>query len=988
MTIAAPTTPATFLNYNSYNTASTAGTLTPATVEPFTFTLNVGLVLDRAGGIDPTAPGGLLTLNWAERQAELKTLTAGGASVFSTYGAATQDYSDALTALATLGINQVTSPGYVSSQESRTIWVQVDQSNFSTLLGADMGVTTDSSGHYYLSWQGELTINPSLGQAVQGLVFDTAATVTVANAADPSTAYTMYFTTPVMPSTPPSGSGVQLTEGAQSPGNSTASEREKFPNTIADLYNYPLDDAPDGLNWPTIGLIEPGLGNASPTSTTLSTYLNDYLGQIGFTDPNVTVNGVQAGGTASGTNLNDGERVLDVSVLGAVAPNSTQVLYAGSGYANNAQSAAFTAYQSAIFDTINNPNIVSSSWGMGANNPAPWTAFAWTFQQMFVDAALANITMVVANGDVGSGRRMASGVANTALAENSPYNLMVGGTSISNMLSASTDTTIASLWDNARAFDPNTLWKLVQGGLTSLPDLINPTQWFTEMVWNEYHLTGNSFVNGGNDSSYFANLSGAGGQDRGQGIPSYQADLGLGLEGRGLPDVSAAAGGNLDYAVPQSDWSTMPNSSAPNGFAAIEGTSAATPLWASLIAQIDTVFNDQGLPNLGYMNDLLYIAAAINPASFNDVTDGNNNSSFYYGAGTYSYETLSDGTITPTNIGYEAGPGYDLASGLGSPNGMVLARTLAAIAHTQTNNHVGDHSEAVISVINETSGTSTVSQTLLVQNYYTGAAGATTLVQLLGMDSIEMTDESSLGWTDRIAGAVVQGDNFDGDLLPYLDGGAKSTPFQISVDAGEMLGASANGEVLSLYQQSLTNDYGFIRFGDDDGGITLARPVAIAETAGGVDGQEAVVRIRQNGGDQTQLEIYRVDDLNGGIDTGAGGVLMPGQAGYVAAAAARDYQLVGGGTVIDGPGQTNFAQATITGVNEGDIVALKYSNVTTGETYWSFSQANTVSNTSAIFAYGLNTWGFEDRPLTGDHDYQDLVVQLDFTSSAGHGLLV
>ena len=44
-----------------------------------------------------------------------------------------------------------------------------------------------------------------------------------------------------------------------------------------------------------------------------------------------------------------------------------------------------------------------------------------------------------------------------------------------------------------------------------------------------------------------------------------------------------------------------------------DGTSAATPLWASLGVQLNTIFADQGLPNLGYMNDLLYIAAAIKP---------------------------------------------------------------------------------------------------------------------------------------------------------------------------------------------------------------------------------------------------------------------------------------------------------------------------------------------------------------------------------------
>ena len=61
------------------------------------------------------------------------------------------------------------------------------------------------------------------------------------------------------------------------------------------------------------------------------------------------------------------------------------------------------------------------------------------------------------------------------------------------------------------------------------------------------------------------------------------------------------------------------------------GTSAATPLWASLISQINAVFLDQRLPQLGYMNDLLYTAAAIAPASFNDVTMGNNISSYVPG---------------------------------------------------------------------------------------------------------------------------------------------------------------------------------------------------------------------------------------------------------------------------------------------------------------------------------------------------------------------
>jgi hypothetical protein len=109
------------------------------------------------------------------------------------------------------------------------------------------------------------------------------------------------------------------------------------------------------------------------------------------------------------------------------------------------------------------------------------------------------------------------------------------------------------------------------------------------------------------------------------------------------------------------------------------GTSASTPLWASLASQVNAIFKDQGLPNLGYANDLFYIAAAIAPAGFNDVTWGNNTSSFLKG-GPYT----SDGEpITPTGYGYYAGPGYDLVTGLGTPNGVLVARALTAIAHTR-----------------------------------------------------------------------------------------------------------------------------------------------------------------------------------------------------------------------------------------------------------------------------------------------------------------
>ena len=62
--------------------------------------------------------------------------------------------------------------------------------------------------------------------------------------------------------------------------------------------------------------------------------------------------------------------------------------------------------------------------------------------------------------------------------------------------------------------------------------------------------------------------------------------------------------------------------------------------------------------------------------------------------------------------------------------------------------------------------------------------------------------------------------------------------------------------------------------------MRVARPVAVAETAGGANDQTAIVRLRQNGEDNLSLTFYRVDDLAGTIDG-----LHPGDAGYQAAAA-------------------------------------------------------------------------------------------------------
>jgi hypothetical protein len=462
-------------------------------------------------------------------------------------------------------------------------------------------------------------------------------------------------------------------------------------------------------------------------------------------------------------------------------------------------------------------------------------------------------------------------------------------------------------------------------------------------------------------------------------VPSYQSDYGLtpttsdssAQIGRGVPDVSALAGGNAGYLVPGNDMT---------GTVDLGGTSLAAPLWASLAVQINAVFEDQGLPALGYMNDLLYTAAVIDPASFNDVTIGNNTSSFTYGG---PYQTLGpDGSpidVTPTGFGYSAGPGYDLASGLGTPNGLLLARTLTTIAHAETS-YVD-----VPGVVASGAGgwTSGADQTLQFQTI----AGSNIDVDLgLGGSSLGYGSGASgtYAWTSTFAEQSLQPD-FDSSIVNKFDGQSQGAAVQANVTAGDTVSVDIDGADTTATQANLSTAFGFADFSAGDGTVRIARSVAIAETAGGADDQVAIVRMRQNGFASLSLEFYRVDDLEGTIDG-----IAPGQAGYAAAAASRAYDTEAGGPMISGPGYGKYGEADLVGVNSGDLVAMTLTNQWQGSTYWAFAQANESANGGPVdhlWNYGANTWGWEDSFGGGDRDYNDLVVGIDFTSASGHALL-
>ena len=953
----------TYYDYNSWydtGTYSTGSLPSNGHAVPSTdtnFVMNVALVLDRAN--DPTA---LLASNWASREQQIEAL---GTNIWNVYGANPGTYQSVLNSLPTSvqtldELAQATSipSGYISSAQSRTVWVQVNAANFNDLFGSSATLMHASGAGYY--WTGSL----SLPTNVAGLWFDGPVQSVLPNAS--------------------SGPPATLTTGIQGAGNG-AGPTQLTPQQVAELYHFPLANLNVGTA--ALALLEPGLGISPPApqpgqpQQTLQQLLGTYRTSVGL-DANVDVIGVQPGGPLPTQNESLAERSLDIGVATAVNPNSSLILYAGSGTNLDANSEPYTAYQSAFWDFANNPSVVSSSFRFDAAQPSPNSPFMFAARQLFIDAALRNISVFSSAGDGGSGYEVANGLNNVSSSRASPYGVVVGGTSLSLESFAANDPTLYQQYVvPALNGDPATLWQLIAGGLTALPTA-QSAAWFAEAVWNRYNVS--SLPSGSQpgtfQTSYFENESGNGGVDTTQGTPWYQSALlpfdqptttdGTNATGRGLPDVSALASGNMYYTVPNANMT---------GNTGDGGTSAATPLWASLALQVNAIFHDQGLPNLGYMTDLLYIAAAIAPGSFNDVSIGNNVSSFLNGVGSLPYSS-SGGPIDPTGHGYYAGPGYDLASGLGSPNGTLLARALTAIGHEQM---YFAGSPAVLDSDGQDDWSSAAHQSVLLQ----AASGSGVAFDFeAGDNTIAFSSPGSaaFAWTAQFAQQVLQ-PTFDANLVLLFDQYAQGALGQATLRPGDSVSASINGMAANGSSTQLTSAFGFGDFQTTSGDLRVARPVAIAETAGGQNDQLAVVRVRQDGADSLSLSFYKVDDLTGAI-----GNLHPGDPGYAAAVQARAYQTTTGGTSLDGPGYGNYEQTALQHVNAGDIVAMQLTNNTHGDIYSGFAQANETvdgQHVGHLWNYAMNTWGWEDTRGGGDRDYNDLVVQLDFTSASGHGWL-
>jgi subtilase family serine protease len=171
----------------------------------------------------------------------------------------------------------------------------------------------------------------------------------------------------------------------------------------------------------------------------------------------------------------------------------------------------------------------------------------------------------------------------------------------------------------------------VGGTMLSLSDAGNRLR--PDVVWNDGFGAG-----GGGVSSIFARPAFQ------NGVQSVVGDS------RGTPDIalSAAVNGAVDIY-----YSYQPGF---NGWNIVGGTSEASPEFAGIVAMADQVAGHR----IGLLNPLLYQMHE-GQNGLVDVTDGNN----------------SFAGVT----GYNAGPGYDLASGVGTVDAARFVPALASLSH-------------------------------------------------------------------------------------------------------------------------------------------------------------------------------------------------------------------------------------------------------------------------------------------------------------------
>jgi subtilase family serine protease len=342
------------------------------------------------------------------------------------------------------------------------------------------------------------------------------------------------------------------------------------------------------------------------------------------------------------------EVTADIDVVAAMAPRARILVY----------EAPLSGGDQSIVDTYgaitqqDRAQVVSSSWG--GCEPLAGTAVVRIEAQLFQEMALQGQSMMAAAGDSGSEgclpdvKEVPARVAYSLQVGNpasQPFVTAVGGTIITRYGSPP----VQSAWNQT------------------------PAGMGFPAPFNGRH---------GRPRKYPGNLAGGGGVSRMWGMPSWQAGFVRGGRASGarcgaprrsgcreVPDVSALAAigarGTRGYVI----YGTA-GAFKGQGWLTVGGTSLATPLWAALTA---VAARQAPGHRLGLLSPSLYRVARSDPRAFTDVAAGNND--YLAASGRHSHHTCPFRGQRDQPC-YRASRGYDMATGLGTPQAGYLVADL------------------------------------------------------------------------------------------------------------------------------------------------------------------------------------------------------------------------------------------------------------------------------------------------------------------------
>jgi uncharacterized protein (TIGR03437 family) len=293
---------------------------------------------------------------------------------------------------------------------------------------------------------------------------------------------------------------------------------------------------------------------------------------------------------------------LDLEWAGAIAPNATIYYVFGDD--------VFTAVVVAV--DMNVAPVVTMSYG---NCEIGFSLGFW--RAIAQQANAQGITILNSSGDAGAAGcdgGESSAFAVSGLTVDFPASLPevtgVGGTQFLDLT--------GTYWANRNSTD-------LGSALSYIP----------EAAWNESGVLGLAAGGGGASTLYSKPL-----WQTGPGVPNDNA--------RDVPDVAFSTAGHDGYLI-----------DSEGTYYVLGGTSCSSPSFAGVVALLNQYLASKGVPTsagLGNINPQLYRLAQTAASAFHDVTTGSNIVSCAQG----SPDCLTG------SFGYQAGAGYDQASGLGS----------------------------------------------------------------------------------------------------------------------------------------------------------------------------------------------------------------------------------------------------------------------------------------------------------------------------------